>query len=414
MTPDEKESALAAISGLNARTPGLPKDFIGQTGQGAASVLPPSKLSTNNSLNEILVYARYNKASDVHLCSKNPIIFRKFGSLKSVTEDVLLPERIKTMVKEAIRPDLLETFERHGDLEFVHTIAGAGRFRLTLMKQRNGWDLTARLIAMSIPNFESTGMPKSCENLTKWAQGLVLVTGPVGCGKSTTLATLVEMINQTRSDHIITIENPIEIVYAAKKCQITQREVNLHTMSQANALRAALREDPDILVVSELRDLESIQLAVSAAETGHLVFGTMNTNNASQTISRIIDSFPSEEQGVIKNMISESLRGVITQQLLPKKDGNGVVPAYEILIVNSAIANLIREGRITMLTNTITTGRSSGMVLFDHSLEELVQKGLISGQEAYDRAISPNNFVRYLNAAPAAQPMTPPPGEETL
>ncbi len=275
------------------------------------------------------------------------------------------------------------------------------------MKQRNGWDLTARLVAMSIPNFESTGMSKSCENLTKWAQGLVLVTGPIGCGKSTTLATLVEMINQTRNDHIITIENPIEIIYTPKKCQITQREVNLHTMSQANALRAALREDPDILVVSELRDLESIQLAVSAAETGHLVFGTMNTNNASQTISRIIDSFPSEEQGVIKNMVSESLRGVITQQLIPKKDGSGVVPAYEILIVNSAIANLIREGRTTQLTNTITTGRSAGMMLFDHSLEELAQKGVINGQEAYERAISPNNFAKYLNA-PAVPPPTAP------
>ena len=408
MTPHEKESALAAISGLTAKPHGLPKEFVGQTGQGAASILPPPALSVNNSLNEILVYARYNKISDVHLCSKNPIIFRKFGSLKAMTENALTSERIQAMVKEAIKPELVAEFEKHGDLEFVHTIGGAGRFRLTLMKQRNGWDLTARLVSISIPNFESTGMPKSCENLTKWAQGLVLVTGPVGCGKSTTLATLVEMINQTRTDHIITIENPIEIVYTPKKCQITQREVNLHTMSQANALRAALREDPDILVVSELRDLESIQLAVSAAETGHLVFGTMNTNNASQTISRVIDSFPAEEQSVIKNMISESLRGVITQQLIPKKDGSGVIPAYEILVVNSAISNLIREGRTTQLTNTITTGRSSGMILFDHSLEEMVQKNLISGQEAFERAISPNNFTKYLNQ-PGQQP-SPPPG----
>lgn len=414
MTPNEKESALAAISGLNVKTPGLPRNFIGQTGQGAASILPPAALTPDHSLNEILVFARYIKASDVHLCSKSPIIFRKFGSLKPVTETVLTPERIKIMVREALNPDLVEEFEQKGDLEFVYTINGAGRFRLTLMKQRNGWDLTARLIAISIPHFDSTGMPRSCENLTKWAQGLVLVTGPVGCGKSTTLSTLVEMINQTRNDHIITIENPIEIVYTPKKCQITQREVGLHTLSQANALRAALREDPDILIVSELRDLESIQLAVSAAETGHLVFGTMNTNNASQTISRIIDSFPSEEQAVIKNMISESLRGVITQQLIPKKDGSGVVPAYEVLIVNAAIANLIREGRTTQLTNTITTGRSSGMILFDHSLEDLVQKNIISAQEASDRAISPNNFAKYLNTSSAEYPKTPPPGQETL
>ena len=172
-------------------------------------------------------------------------------------------------------------------------------------------------------------MTAACANLTKWAQGMVLITGPAGCGKTTTLASLIEMINVNRHDHIITIEEPIEIVYEPKHCQITQREINTHTLSQANALRAALREDPDILIVSELRDLTSIQLAVTAAETGHLVFGTMNTTNAAQTISSVIDSFPAEEQGIVRNMISESLRGVISQQLIPKKDGTGMVPAYE-------------------------------------------------------------------------------------
>ncbi len=396
-TAKDKESALASIAGLNNKN-ALPKDFIGQTGQGASSVLPPVALSTENSLNEILVFARYNKISDVHLCSKNPIIFRQFSALKPMSKDILTPERMQAIVKEAIAPQLLAQFEHLGDLEFVHSIAGAGRFRLTVVKQRNGWDLTARLIPMIIPAFESTGMPKSCENLTKWAQGLVLITGPIGCGKSTTMATLVELINQTRNDHIITIENPVEIVYAPKKCQITQREVNTHTMSQANALRAALREDPDILVVSELRDLESIQLAVSAAETGHLVFGTMNTNNAAQTISRVIDSFPAEEQSVIKNMISESLRGVISQQLVPKKDGTGLVPAYEILIVNSAVSNLIREGKVSQITNTMATGKNAGMMLLDSSLEALVKGGTITGAEAYERAISPANFTMYLNA----------------
>ncbi len=186
---------------------------------------------------------------------------------------------------------------------------------------------------------------------------MVLITGPAGCGKTTTLAALVDLINQTRHDHIITIEEPIEIVYEPKQCQITQREINTHTLSQANALRAALREDPDILVVSELRDLNTIQLAVSAAETGHLVFGTMNTVNAVQTISSIIDSFPAEEQSIIRNMISESLRGVICQQLIPKKDGTGMVPAYEVLIVNPPVANLIRSNKITQINNAITTGK---------------------------------------------------------
>jgi len=388
----------------------LPKDYIGQTGTGALGILPPTAVSPKNSLNEILVFARYNKATDVHLCAKNPIIFRQYGALKPMCQDPIDPPRLAAIIKEAISPELLTEFERYGDLEFVHTIPGAGRFRLTLMKQRNGFDLTARLVPTLIPSFESTGMPKSCENLTKWAQGLVLITGPVGCGKSTSLSVLVELINQTRNDHIITIENPVEIVYSPKKCQITQREINVHTMSQANALRAALREDPDILIVSELRDLESIQLAVSAAETGHLVFGTMNTNNAGQTISRVIDSFPAEEQGVIKNMISESLRGVISQQLIPKKDGTGVVPAYEVLIVNSAISNLIREGKISQVNNTMTTGKSAGMMLLDSSLEELVKKGTITAQEAFDRATSPNNFIMYVNAENKPKTPEPPPG----
>jgi twitching motility protein PilT len=386
----------------------LPKDYIGQTGQGALAILPPSAVSSKNSLNEILVFARYNKATDVHLCAKNPIIFRQYTALKPMSADILEPARLQTIITEALSAEQLAEFDARGDLEFVHTISGAGRFRLTLMKQRNGWDLTARLVPTLIPNFDTTGMPKACENLTKWAQGLVLITGPVGCGKSTSLSVLVELINQTRNDHIITIENPVEIVYTPKKCQITQREVNIHTMSQANALRAALREDPDILVVSELRDLESISLAVSAAETGHLVFGTMNTNNAGQTITRVIDSFPAEEQGVIKNMISESLRGVISQQLIPKKDGTGVVPAYEVLIVNSAVSNMIREGKMSQINNTITTGKSAGMMLLDSSLEALVKAGTISGQEAFERAVSPNNFTMYVNAEKPAP--TPPPG----
>ncbi|MCP3682161.1 MAG: Flp pilus assembly complex ATPase component, partial [bacterium] len=187
---------------------------------------------------------------------------------------------------------------------------------------------------------QDSGMPESCKRLTQWAQGLVLITGPAGCGKTSTLSTLVDYINQTRDEHIITIENPIEIVYVPKRCQVTQRELNRHTLSQHNALRAALREDPDVLVVSELRDLESIQLAVTAAETGHLVFGTMNTNNASQTVSSLIDSFPPDEKAIITSMIAESLRGVICQQLIPKKDGKGVVPAYEILVVNSAVSSM--------------------------------------------------------------------------
>ncbi len=227
-----------------------------------------------------------------------------------MTSEILNENQIRHLITTSFLRMFWNHFEKTGDAEYVHTINGYGRFRMALMKQRNGWDLTARLIPMEIPKFENTGMPASCVGLTKWAQGMVLITGPAGCGKTTTLAVLVEMINQNRHEHIISIEEPIEIVYEPKQCQITQREINTHTLSQANALRAALREDPDILVVSELRDLNSIQLAVSAAETGHLVFGTMNTIDAAQTISCIIDSFPAEEQSIVRNMISESLRGL--------------------------------------------------------------------------------------------------------
>jgi len=239
-------------------------------------------------------------------------------------------------------------------------------------------------------------MPAVCTSLTKWAQGMVLITGPAGCGKTTTLATLIEMINQCRHDHIISIEEPIEIVYEPKQCQITQREINIHTLSQNNALRAALREDPDILVVSELRDLHTIQLAVSAAETGHLVFGTMNTINAAQTISRVIDSFPAEEQSIIRNMISESLRGVICQQLIPRRDGTGMVAAYEVLIVTPSVANLIRTNKITQINNAITTGKSIGMVLMDNSLESLGRNNIITKEEASERASNPSNMIQIL------------------
>lgn len=374
----------------------LPSEFVGLTGKGTPTIVPPAELTQHTSLNEILVFARKENASDVHLSSGKPIIFRQYSRLKSVSTDSLSEDRINSLLKAALPPDTFKHIEETGDGEYVHTITGYGRFRMTLMKQSNGWDLTVRLIPMDIPKFDTTGMPASCANLTKWAQGMVLITGPAGCGKTTTLAVLIEMINQTRFDHIVTIEHPIEIVYEPKQCQITQREISLHTLSQNRALRAALREDPDILVVSELRDLQTVQLAISASETGHLVFGTMNTVNAAQTISRVIDSFPAEEQPIIRNMISESLRGVICQQLVPKKDGSGLVAAYEVLIVNSSVSNLIRKGDMNQVNNAITTGKAAGMILMDQSLENLFRKGLITKEDACDRATNPVTLKQIL------------------
>jgi twitching motility protein PilT len=374
----------------------LPMNFTGNAGRGNADLAVPSQIGPNSSLNEIMIFARHENASDVHIGALKPVIFRHFGRLENITTEILNAEQVSSLITAALPKDFLDRFEKTGDAEYVHTINGYGRFRMAIIKQRNGWDLTARVIPMGIPKFEDTGMPASCAALTKWAQGMVLISGPAGCGKTTTLSVLVEMINQTRHDHIISIEEPIEIVYEPKQCQITQREINTHTLSQANALRAALREDPDILIVSELRDLNTIQLAVSAAETGHLVFGTMNTVNAIQTISCIIDSFPAEEQSIIRNMISESLRGVICQQLVPKKDGSGMVAAYEVLIVTPPLANLIRTNKMTQISNAIATSKASGMILMDTSLENLAKNNLISKEEASERAISSSAMLQQI------------------
>lgn len=384
------------MSENNTQIEKLPTHFIEPLISQGNCVACPSAISNENSLDEIFVYARQCQASDVHVCVNNPIVFRRFGILSVMTENNLSQERIKAMFLQAFSETLMNEFQHIGDIEFVHTVAGSGRYRITLMRQRFGWDLTARIIQSDVRSFADSQMPESCASLTKWSQGLVLVTGPAGCGKSTTLSTLVEMINQTRQDHIITIESPIEVLYQPKMCQVTQREVHKHTLSQGAALRAALREDPDILVVSELRDLDSIQLAVTAAETGHLVFGTMNTNNAAQTVSSLVNSFPPEEQSIITSMIAESLRGVISQQLVPRLDGSGVVPAYEVLIFNNAVATMVREGRIQQINNAIATGKAAGMVLLDGHLEELVKAKIISGNEAQKRAINPKIFEQYL------------------
>ncbi len=383
----------------NEKQPGmLPVDFTGNSGRGTVDIEVPSQIGPDSSLNEILIFARHENASDVHIGALKPIIFRQFGKLKNITAEILNADQINLLITAALPKEFLGRFEQTGDAEYVHTINGHGRFRMAIMKQRNGWDLTARVVPNGIPKFEDTGMPASCMALTKWAQGMVLISGPAGCGKTTTLAVLVELINQDRHDHIISIEEPIEIVYEPKLCQITQREINTHTLSQSNALRAALREDPDILIVSELRDLNTIQLAVSAAETGHLVFGTMNTVNAIQTISCVIDSFPAEEQSIVRNMLSESLRGVICQQLVPKKDGTGMVPAYEVLIVTPPVANLIRSNKMGQINNAITTSKASGMILMDTFLENLANKNMISKEEACERATNSSTMMQSISA----------------
>ncbi|HKP97441.1 MAG TPA: PilT/PilU family type 4a pilus ATPase [Fibrobacteria bacterium] len=360
-----------------------------------ADIAVPAALAPDSSWEELLAFSRHHDAADLHLSAGNPILLRRYGSLQSATSMAMEQASLRRWVERALTPGQLAAFEEKGDLELIYTLPGWGRYRVTILKQRRGWDVTARVIPSRIRSFEESGLPEACRELTKWAQGLVLVTGPVGCGKTSTLSTLVEMVNQERHDHIITIEEPIEILYEPAHCRITQRQIGPHTLTRDAALRAALREDPDIIVISELRDLDTIRLAVSAAETGHLVFGTMNTTNAARTLYRLVDSFPPEEQGIIRNMISESLRGVISQQLVPRKDGAGMQPAFEVLLVNTAVANMIRKDEAHQLQTAMLTGKSSGMVLLDDSLRALVEKGLVDPVEAMVRANVPKDFEKY-------------------
>lgn len=360
----------------------LPLNFMQPKGSGKLEEAIPTEINKNSTLNQIFLYARSVNATDIHITCDTPITFRIAGNLTTVSAQPFSASDVERVIRQALRSDQLFELEESGDLEFVYTIQGAGRFRSTALKYRKGLSLTARLIPMKFRSVTDIGLPESCLDLTKWAQGMILVTGPAGCGKSTTLSSLIEYINETRNEHIITIENPIENIYPKAKSQVVQREVGLHTLSQNNALRGALRQDPDILVISELRDLESIQLAVSAAETGHLVFGTMNTTDAIRTIDRLIGSFPSDEQPIIRSMVSESLRGVISQRLLPSVDGKSVIPAFEVLKVTSPVSNMIRKNETHQLKSTMITGRKDGMVVFDDSLEELVKAGKITKETA--------------------------------
>ncbi|MEO6097736.1 MAG: PilT/PilU family type 4a pilus ATPase [Fibrobacteria bacterium] len=386
-SPAEPANRSEAIAALTASAKPVPRS--------TQPTQAPETVGGDTAWDELLAFARRYDAADLHLSAGNPILLRRYGSLQAVTQTAMEQTSLRAWVEAALTAEQMDAFEAKGDLELIYTLEGWGRYRVTILKQRRGWDITARVIPDRIRSFDESGMPESCRELTKWAQGLVLVTGPVGCGKSSTLATLVEMVNQERHDHIISIEDPIEIVYQPAHCRITQRQIGPHTLTRDAALRASLREDPDIIVISELRDLDTIRLAVSAAETGHLVFGTMNTTNAARTLYRLIDSFPPEEQGIIRNMISESLRGVISQQLVPRKDGQGMLPAYEVLLINGAVANMIRKDEAHQLYTAMLTGKSSGMVLLDDSLRALLDRGLVEVADVIPRATVPKDFSAF-------------------
>jgi twitching motility protein PilT len=326
-------------------------------------------------------------ASDIHLSVSSPPTCRRYGVLLPMWENApkLTAEDTEALVKGFLDEQQWQRLVDHGDVDFAYNNA-SGRFRTSVVRQRLGYDLAFRIITSNLRTLDELGMPHQLKLLTQYHNGLVLVTGPMGSGKTTTLAALVQEINLHRGDHIITLEEPIEYIIPSARCQVTQREVHTHTKSFAAALRGALREDPDVIMVGEMRDLETIQLAISASETGHLVLGTLHTSNAPRTLDRLLDVFPADQRDQIRMMVSESLRGIVSQQLIPKADGMGRAVAMEIMLNSPAIGNVIREAKTFMLPGIIQTGKKAGMILMDESVAELYRQGIITAEEALYRA----------------------------
>ncbi|HEY4282073.1 MAG TPA: PilT/PilU family type 4a pilus ATPase [Chthoniobacterales bacterium] len=338
-------------------------------------------------IDHYLMIGQQAGASDVHLGVNAPPIWRLNGTLHPIWPDApLLSLEDTAALADGFLTDLQKSqLEERGDADFAYA-NDFGRFRTSVVRQRLGTDLVFRIINTRVQTMDELGLPEHLKLLTRYQNGLILVTGSVGSGKSTTLAALVEQVNVERREHIITLEDPIEYVFEPKGCHITQREVHTHTLSFGAALRGALREDPDVIMVGEMRDLETISLAITASETGHLVLGTLHTGNASRTLDRLLDVFPVDQQEQSRVMVSESLRGVISQQLSPRIDQPGRVLALETLSNTPAVANVIREAKTYMLPGIIQTGKKQGMQLMDDSLLALYQAGLIDPEEAYARA----------------------------
>src|SRR5947199_8333074 len=340
---------------------------------------PPVASHPLPSVDDYLEIGQKAGASDVHLGVAAPPIWRINGSLEPMWQDVPLLTREQTAIlAEAFMPDVYkEELNSRGDSDFAYANQFA-RYRVSVVRQRLGVEIVFRVINTHVRTMDELGLPEHLKLLTRYQNGLILATGSVGTGKSTTLAAMIEYINTERRDHIITLEDPIEYVITSRNCHVSQREVFTHTESFATALRAALREDPDVIMVGEMRDLETISLAITAAETGHLVLATLHTSNASRTLDRFLDVFPTEQQEQVRVMVSESLRGVISHQLIPRADGTGRVLSLEILTKTPAVANMIREAKTYMLPGIIQTGKKQGMRLMDYTLIELYQRGLIS------------------------------------
>jgi twitching motility protein PilT len=345
--------------------------------------------SAERRLDALLEHALERHASDIHVHSAAPLKMRIDGRLQEIETEPLDPRLATEILREVLTPEQQAAIAAHGQVDFAYTLPGRGRFRSNAYRQQRGLDAVFRAIPPEPPTLESLGLPESLARFANFHQGMVLITGPAGCGKSSTLAAMINIINKSRQDHIITVEDPIEYIHRSQGCVVNQRQVGRHTGTFARALRAALREDPDIIAIGELRDLETISLALTAAETGHLVLATLHTSNSIRTINRILGVFPPAQQEQIKTMVSESLRAVISQRLVPRADETGRVAALEVLVCNKAVGNLIRDNKTFQIRSVLQTGSSHGMCLLDASLAELVKTKVITREEAMRQADDP-------------------------